>query len=576
MSLWNRDNRHRHKEPAYFSTLPAFTSGDAHNGCRALFNGVAGWAFFGPAGFIEPSALPPGTESYACDFKQPSRGGGGKKACPSRPGEGLGRKTHDARGAHPESYDSKQPSTGGKKASSFRPGEGLGRKTSDARSAYLDAEDLRHLVRGISETDVDAGEERMEGSGAAVGAGTAALRKGRPIVLTLQAILAATSPASPAAAAIEAAAAVAAAGARAEERDSARRSPESGAGSSPPSVAIADSAQFPPLLLRGASADKGPGLFLAPPITMVKNGAAAAAQSGESGSDGGGVSCSEAVAATSVAEAAAHDGGSGQAEGGEAGAVAGGGGMSRIGWWLRWATTPSGADNDDATADGVMSLETSAGADGWQVVSAPAAGARPAAAVAAEASSAVAVYNSDDEEAGSWCDFATEEGMVDVGEIDRAPVVPLAVRDDASGAAGGTGAQAVAIEDALKRAAGGTIYDDGSSFAGEGDDDDDDYNDGDEAALEREESTIACSGSDDGDRIAPQVVSPNVPRSFRDTLMAPSVTGAVSFSDSKALLRTRASASAAASPSASPTLVDGGADGGAVFLWWKAAAGEGE
>eukprot|EP00752_Nemacystus_decipiens_P006599 g5939.t1 len=211
------DDSHAHN----LCGIPAFTSGDAHNGCRALFNGVAGWAFFGPAGFIDPNALPPGTESFPCDFKPR-----GKKS-PSRPGEGVGRKTNDA------------------------------------RSAYLDAEDLRHLVRGTSERDVDDGE------------GATALRKGRPIVLTLQAILAATSPASPAAAAIEAAVAVAAAGARAEERDSGarrRRPPETGEGCPPP-VAIADRAQFPPLMLRGASADKGPGLFLAPPITMVKHGA---------------------------------------------------------------------------------------------------------------------------------------------------------------------------------------------------------------------------------------------------------------------------------------------------------------
>eukprot|EP00903_Cladosiphon_okamuranus_P013957 g12979.t1 len=494
----NNNNTDTDDRLSDFSPLPVFTSGDAHNGCRALFNGTAGWAFFGTAGFIDPTALPPGTESYPCDFKTTST----KKA---------------------------------------RPGEGLGRKTNDARSAYLDAEDLGHLVRGTWEADAveEGGREGVEG-------GAAALRKGRPIVLTLQAILAATSPSSPAAAAIEAAAAVAATGARVEDYERARRPPES-SGSEPPPVAIADRAEFPPLMLRGASADKGPGLFLAPPITMVKKNAAAQAADHQADAEApvagmqngdGGVSCSEAVAATSIAEAAAHGGGSGGGD--EASTAASGGGMSRIGWWLRWATTSTGgnATEGDVVGGGdVVSLEMSAGVDGWQVVSTPASGASPAAA-AADASPAAA-SDSDDEE-GSWCHFAVEEEEAGVGGmIHRAP-------------------PAVAIEDALKRAASGNIYDEG--------------------ALDEESCSVA-PGAEHGDKGVPQAVSPNVPLSFRDTLMAPSATGAVRFSDSEALLKAQASATGATSAkglgSVNPTLVDGGVDGGAVLLWKKAAAGDG-
>lgn len=446
-------------------------------------------------------------------------------------------------------------------------------------------------------TAIPAAGRTGAGTEGGVESGTAASRKGRPIVLTLQAILAATSPSSPAAAAIEAAAE---ASARAEDSPNTNADtccPESVG--PPPPVAIADRAQFPPLLLRGASADKGPGLFLAPPITMVKNGeeqpdagsvVAVGMQSGSAdGRCGGQVSCSEAVAATTAAEAAAHvrDGGGADAGagavGGEVGAVAGaGGGMSRIGWWLRWATTTSGADVVGATANGqqgdscqagggVVSLATSNGADGWQVVSAPASGVPPipVAAMAAEASPAALVDSEDeDDEGGSWCDFAAE--AADIGEM-NAPPAPLAVRDDDGG---GAVTPAVTIEDALKRAAGGTIYDDGSSFAGDEDE-----------AYEDENSVFytPASNDKDGHRAVgappPQIIalSPNVPRSFRDTLMAPSATGAVRFSDSKAVLRARAAAALpGSSSSSSPTLVAGGADGGAVFLWRKAAAGEGE
>ncbi|CAM9106266.1 unnamed protein product, partial [Hapterophycus canaliculatus] len=324
--------------------LSAFTSGDAHNGCRALFNGTAGWAYIGPAGMIDPKALPPGTVSYSYDSKSRSRGlfAGGRRGSQSQRDGTYGGNASGGGG-------------GGGGHATKKPGEGLGRKLNDARMAYLDADDLRHLVH-------EAGELRLVGdgggSGYAHGSGHCEddeegggeggegrpTRKGRPIVLTLQAIFAATSPTSPSAAALAAATAPWAAAAGTD--DGSDSDPFSASSASPADVsataaaappvpvAVADHTQFPPLMLRGSSAEKGPGLFLAPPITMVKNetttttanptdelleedstgaqGGLAEMSGGNGGNDRGkcsGVSCSEVVAATSVAEGQSAGGG---------------------------------------------------------------------------------------------------------------------------------------------------------------------------------------------------------------------------------------------------------------------------
>lgn len=557
------NDRHAYDTP----TLSAFTSGDAHNGCRALFNGTAGWAYIGPAGMIDPNALPPGTVSYSCDAKSENRGlfAGGRRGNQSQ---------HD--GAPPGNAGGGE---GGHAAK--RPGEGLGRKLNDARMAYLDADDLQHLVHEAGELrfggDVDGdGSGRCgdgeEGAGVGQEEGRPS-RKGRPIVLTLQAIFAATSPGA------------AAAAARTDDESNSKASSASNsspagaaaAAAAPPvPVAVADHAQFPPLMLRGASAEKGPGLFLAPPITMVKNETTTnttttntlteelveedspdefAEMSGGGSGDGGScgrVSCSEAVAATSVAEGQSARAGE-AAEGGTAG------GMSRIGWWLRWATTtttttPSGVDehgvDEHGEADGGVSLETSNGIDGWQVVSSSAGGGGGAGGMERQAGEDVDGSgaaprerdeddddDNDDDEVGSWCDFAAEEaGGDDIASAEED---------------GGVSPAGAAPQRAATDASESDIKD---------------------SRIDNPDTNDTISA----DSTVPLDVSPNLPRSFRDMLMAPSASGSVRFSDSKALLRAHAAAGPSSTLSSGPVLVDGGANGGAVFLWRKAAAGEGE
>lgn len=211
--------------------------------------------------------------------------------------------------------------------------------------------------------------------------------------------------------------------------------------------------------------------------------------------------------------------------------------MSRIGWWLRWATSGSGEGGvSPAEAAGGIGLETRSGADGWEVV-VPSA---PAAAGAAGGPVPVAVCDGRVAVGGP----AAEEGG------GATPAVP----------------EAVAIEVALERAASGTVWeeDDGGVGGGFAEDDADTGYDN--------------AGGDDNASAAPQNVSPNVPRSFRDTLMAGAGAG---FSDPKAFSRSQAAAarsplSSSSSAASSPTIVDGGEQGGAVFLWRKAAAGQGE
>ncbi|CAB1116789.1 unnamed protein product [Ectocarpus sp. CCAP 1310/34] len=515
----------RNNDPNWTPQLSAFTSGDAHNGCRALFNGTEGWAYFGPAGEIDEGALPAGTVSYP--YKSGMFG-------MTASGSGSGR------------------DGGGTSQAAKKPGDDLSRKSNEMRGVYFDAKDLAHLVRGWAGDDDDGDDDDDDavqyGGGCCERGGggkeeEGRPRKGRPIVLTLQAILAATTPT--AAAAVVAADAVAAfplntnaaaaAAAAAEEETATDKESNNytGAAAAIPAAAAAvagvtaadTNAQFPPLVLRDASAEKGPGLYLAPPITMVKKNSpghpaeqlATSHEAAAAGTQGCAVSCSEAAAATSVAEAAvlaaaAAAADETAADGAAAAAATIGGGsgaVSRIGWWLRWATSGSGEGQVSPAAEAARGdgLETRSGADGWEVVvsSAPAA----AAGVAANASDG-------------------------------------AVHERRGGGGGGGGKDDVASW---------------SDFAGEEDKADTRFG--------------KDGGDDDATAAAPQSVSPNVPRSFRDTLMAG---GAAGFSDPKAFSRSRAAAAASLSSSgaaSSPTLVDGGEQGGAVFLWRKAAAGQG-
>lgn len=391
----------RNNDPHWAPQLSAFTSGDAHNGCRALFNGTAGWAYFGPAGEIDEGALPAGTVSYPYNLKGDKNGLFGMTASGSGSGGGGGGASQAAK----------------------KPGDDLSRKSNEMRGVYFDAQDLAHLVRGCAgdgDDDDDDDDPAEFGGGCCERGGggeeeEGRPRKGRPIVLTLQAILAATTPTAAAA------------------------------------VVAAD----------------------------------------------------DETAADGAAAAAATAGGGG-----------GGGAVSRIGWWLRWATSGSGEGGvyPAAEAAGGDGLETRSGADGWEVVVSSAPAAAAAAGIAANASGDAAHQRrggssggGGNDEGGSWSHFAGEEDKADT-------------RFDKDG------------------------------------------------------------GDDDANAAAPQSVSPNVPRSFRDTLMAGAAAG---FSDPKALSRSRAAA-AARSPlsssggASSPTLVDGGEQGGAVFLWRKAAAGQGE
>lgn len=582
-------------------SLSGFTSVDAHNGCRALFNHTKGWAYIGSAIPID-SADFPGTVSY--EYKK-----GPSSA---------------TRGAAPPTPP--PPS---------RPGDGLGRKTNDLRRAYLDAADLEHLVHQAERLPCShsgaPGNDLEEGGGGAEERWDAP-RKGRPIVLTLQAILAATSTPRPppasaagdgsAATAVSATPAAGGEGGVRESGDDMLSSPR-----------VSDHAQFPPL--RGAQMTAG--LLLAPPITMVKRhnkrqpaAAAAAAAAAEDSSyedETGGVSCSEAVAAASVAEAAQ---------------VGVGQGMSRVGWWLRWSESgaPAGASTAAPTAaieagqrsssssscssaidvvfvggnDGDGSYETRSGVDGWQVVSgaidAPAflgVGERTQPAKASPSGGAWALVADnwagktgnpsggvhmdagvgEDDDASSWCDCASDadqvevvemlqggrdmeglavDGVGGVGEANRRVDATLvdASHDAVYNDGGDRGVVTVAVAVALQRAANTSVWDR---------DEDADLEHpnrpcSSQQHLRSSESVVATTTN----------VPQSVPRSFRDMLMTPTATGETGFSRSKALVERRAVATAGygnRTPlSSGPTLV-GGTNEGAVYLWRKAAAGEG-
>lgn len=605
--------------PGFTSFGAAFTSLESHNGCRALFNHTKGWAYIGPAGPID-SADFPGTVSY--EYKKGTSSSATRGVAPPPP----------------------PPS---------RPGDGLSRKTNNVRRAYLDAADLEHLVHeaerlSCPSSGVPAGEGLEEGGGdgdAEEEGRQDAPRRGRPIVLTLQAILAATSPASAgagsAATTVVSAATGEGEGGVRESGDKTLMSPR-----------VSDRADFPPL--RGTQTTTG--LLLAPPITMVKrqknrqpSAGAAAVDEVDGGYEDddadGGVSCSEAVAATSVAEAAQQMGV--------------GRGVSRVGWWLRWGESdaPAAAVSVAAAAptaaaveagrcspsstmdsssvvggiDGGVSYETRPGVDGWQVVS----GATDTSAAAsgcissggrmqptptrayptggawslvlAESGAGTAAGNpsggvvvDDDDAASSWCDCASDVDEVEVegevvemlqvrrgvesltvgggegrdGEADRdvSPAALVDVSHDAMYNGGGYdggdgGVFAVPVAFALQCVANKSVWDRDEDAANL-EHPDQPYTSQHQHQQEKEQEQHLLS---ENVVIATMTtnVPQNVPRSFRDMLMTPTATGETGFSRSKAF-----GCGNKTSRSSGPTLVNG-ANGGAVYLWRKAAAGEG-
>lgn len=720
-------------------SVSAFSSLDAHNGCRALFNGAKGWAYIGPAGSINPADYP-GTVSYDCVGGKASPRGGAEGAGESAPGKAQGKGQGQAQHARVGGV------SGGGGAGPSRPGEGVGRKTSDVRSAYLDAEDLEHLLHEVErcaagDAAAAAGAEGGVGGGVeGVDGEQCQPRRGRPIVLTLQAILAATASPPPTTAAT---ASESGSNSAADSTSAAGSGPvacsgeNSAAGSDPAASSAADFAasavfgtgaetgdtltvaepggvdagvgaeatstgksegfsgasdlsHFPPLALLGSSAGKE-GLFLAPPITMVRGGGGRSGGGGEEGSGGlglmKGVSCSDAVTAEAM-------------QGGGAGGGSALGGLSRVGWWLRWAT--SGADNagqgveeggggamnyagstlgsassaqSDSGEREIGSFETRTGVDGWQVVSsgsllveqvavgegtgpqgsaramsptsttAATAPATTTAAVAAAKAVAMAggawalmtggwtgtvenpvegvVEEGDggghgegesEDDAASWCDCASDDvGQAVEEEAGMAsqelPECPVAVSDGGRrggrGGDGGDGGEVLAeaegttIEVALQCAVNSPIWDNENDYAGDSDTDtDNDSQNGTTVAesVYRQQQQEGGSSpraprsprpsSDTGEACTASSPTKTTPISFRDILMAPSSTGAAGFVRSKAF-RDRVAAAAAGGVGgggrmpprslacSAPTLVDGGTAGGAVYLWRKAAAGQG-
>lgn len=216
-----------------------FTSLEAHNGCRALFNNVKGWAYIGPAGEIDPNAHS-GTVSFSINSRR-----AGTEAAAAAAGA-ADAPTHQS------------PVRNG------LPGDGVARKTNEVLSAYRDGADLTQLL-------VEGSHFGPSGRGLPLASAEGVAdplrpRKGFPIVLTLQAILSGKPAAS-------------------------TGSPEPSApldvvndnqdADGPPQVS--DHTHFPPL--------RSPELFLSPPV-VVKPGAAGVS---------GVLSCSEAVAEASAA-----------------------------------------------------------------------------------------------------------------------------------------------------------------------------------------------------------------------------------------------------------------------------------
>ena len=595
------------------ATISTYSSLQAPNGCRGLFNGTKGWAYIGPSDTIDTKAFP-GTlplayikERYGVSQNVSEAAEGVKRGEPSR-----------------------------------RPGRRLIRKINPC----LDTVDLEHLVHeaerapavpSTAELNLCRGEGKEGGGGMS--------RAGQPIVLTLHAILAAKTNIPEK---ILAAAAAASPSVRVGEgRDqcfspsaTAKETGEHRAGADG-DLKVTDLAQFPPLMLRSPTAEKS-GLYLSSPVTMIKRPPAAPRGRKEGGGDDVSsdpvVSCSEALEATLVAEAA-------QAVGGrvEARAEA----VARVGWWLRWATRGAGSREDPtvtaAVAEGGRDEDdnwsedgSAVGDEGWHVVGSS----REMVPVAktterAESTSEMdvccsledvlmatpttpgggtwALVDSGEQEvtrdlssccwgnasgaggvtvggggcgdkdaaetghgvfgeAGKVADEAyemlcLEDGVSPAGEPHVGPEGSIVVRPGAK----------VAIEDALRSAANTNVWDaTATTLSNEHEDQGEDIS----FAVETEGEmgiSPAISHSPPTPLPYPPAEHPpkvmDKPRSFRDTLMASSPSGTTEFLESSPMGR-RGRGTGSQFPSG-PTLVNGGGKGGVVFMWKEAAAGRG-
>lgn len=281
-----------------------FSSLDAHNRCRGLFNGTNGWTFITPPGAIDTEAFPLVIPERRYD-----------KGCRKAPGAAA-------------------PSAVKRYESTRRPGDKIIRKMTERRwikSACIYTKEVERLVHEVNRSNApvfEAGNmgENWETEGGKREGERGICRTGQPIVLTLQAILAATSKTD---------STVATNNFMTDstvDRDQcsnfeamcSRKEGLEGGGSlnlegqvGVPQVA--DPANFPPLVMRGAPSEVN-GLYLSPPIMMVKR---PSEDKGEEIGQGG-ICSSEVDETTRISESVKAD---------VPRAVEG---MSRVGWWLRW------------------------------------------------------------------------------------------------------------------------------------------------------------------------------------------------------------------------------------------------
>lgn len=306
-----------------------FSSLEAHNGCRVLFNHVQGWAYVGPSGLVNAKDFP-GTVSYP--LKQRRSGGVSASEQAVRRISSSNREAGASRGS--ESLNEAGHAV--VQGSGSRNGTKLPRKASPVLRAVLHDEHLEFLVEEARERvraggaagqgareqgDVDEAPDTSVANGS---------RRGLPIVVILQEILRRTSPSG---------------------RDQAGEGTASQEGSSTHSKQhqhqqqqgrvtpealpqITDHAQFPPL--------RSPELVLARPIVVEPS---------TGGLGAGGVPGVE----TAVLLAGKSGGSAGHADSSEAGQK-----LSNVGWWLRWALPRGNAHADEPGSDSGPSSSSTA------------------------------------------------------------------------------------------------------------------------------------------------------------------------------------------------------------------------
>lgn len=370
-----------------------FSSLDAHNRCRGLFNGTKGWAFITPSGVIDTEAFPLVIPERRYD-----------KACMKAPAAAASSAVK-------------------RDGSTRRPGDKIIRKMNENRRTPKEVERLVNEAKRPTPVVFEAENmgEDWETEGGRREGERRIRRTGQPIVLTLQDILAATSKTD------STAAFMAEVG---EDRHQCSRSVairsgkeglEEGGCLNLGVPQVADPAHFPPLMMRGASSEEN-GLYLSPTIMMVKRPSEDKRE--ETGQ--GGVCSSEAVEATRIAESV-------QAMSVGADVTRAVGRISRVGWWSQW--TGSVGDGEalvdpeikdqgqiDCFEDGkafseggweVLSaetLETDGGA--WELVATEKCEARGCGGSDAEV--ALGGYENGAE---SWCDCSSNVGEVGVYEM---------------------------------------------------------------------------------------------------------------------------------------------------------------